>query len=106
MVDQVEAILTPHMSPEEFRRHGHALVDWVAQYWQTLGERPVTSPVRAGAVAAALPQRAPERSEPFEQVLADLDAIVAARLTHWQHPNFFAYFPANTSGPSVLADLV
>jgi aromatic-L-amino-acid decarboxylase len=94
------------MTPEEFRRHGHAVVDWVADYWASLERRPVTPAVRPGEIAAKLPATAPERGEGFEAILADLDGIVAPGLTHWQHPGFFAYFPANTSGPSVLGDLV
>jgi aromatic-L-amino-acid/L-tryptophan decarboxylase len=94
------------MTPDEFRRYGHAVVDWVADYWRTLEERPVTPAVAPGEVAARLPATAPERGEPVEAVLADLDRIVVPGLTHWQHPGFFGYFPANTCGPSVLGDLV
>ncbi|MFE9207540.1 pyridoxal-dependent decarboxylase [Micromonospora sp. NPDC007230] len=98
--------MAEHMDPEEFRRAGHAVVDWIADYWTTLGQRPVTSQDPPGAVAAALPAGPTERGEPIEAVLADLERIVTPRLTHWQHPGFFGYFPANTSGPSVLGDLV
>jgi aromatic-L-amino-acid decarboxylase len=94
------------MTPEEFRRHGHAVVDWVADYWATLEQRPVTPAVAPGDLTARLPATPPEQGEPVEAVLADLDRIVAPGLTHWQHPGFFGYFPANTSGPSVLGDLV
>ncbi|MEV4492063.1 pyridoxal-dependent decarboxylase [Micromonospora coxensis] len=95
-----------HMDPEEFRRAGYAVVDWIADYWTTLGERPVTSQDPPGTVAAALPPAPPSHGEPVEAVLADLDSLIAPRLTHWQHPGWFGYFPANTSGPSVLGDLV
>ncbi|SCF42119.1 pyridoxal-dependent decarboxylase [Micromonospora mirobrigensis] len=98
--------MAAHMTPEEFRRAGYAVVDWIADYWSTLGERPVTSQDPPGTVAAALPPTAPERGEPVDAVLADLDALVTPGLTHWQHPGFFGYFPANTSGPSVLGDMV
>src|SRR5262245_59306996 len=94
------------MSGDEFRRYGHAVVDWIADYWATLEQRPVTPAVAPGEVAAKLPASAPERGEPVEAILADLDQIIAPGLTHWQHPGFFGYFPANTSGPSVLGDLV
>ncbi|WP_422735969.1 pyridoxal-dependent decarboxylase [Micromonospora sp. WMMD729] len=97
----------PHMDPDEFRRAGHAVVDWIADYWTTLHQRPVTSADPPGTVAAALPGSPPTAGgEPVEAVLADLDAIVLPGLTHWQHPGFFGYFPANTSGPSLLGDLV
>ncbi|MER7271050.1 pyridoxal-dependent decarboxylase [Micromonospora carbonacea] len=98
--------MAEHMDPEEFRRAGHAVVDWIADYWATLGQRPVTSQDPPGALAAALPAGPTAHGEPVAALLADLDALVAPRLTHWQHPGFFGYFPANTSGPSVLGDLV
>src|SRR3712207_23608 len=94
------------MSADEFRRHGHAVVDWVAVYWAGLETRPVVSPDPPGTVAQRLPAAAPEHGEDFAAVLKDLDAIIGPGLTHWQHPGFFGYFPANTSGPSVLGDLV
>jgi aromatic-L-amino-acid decarboxylase len=94
------------MTPEQFRQHGHEIVDWIADYWSRVGNLPVRSQVAPGEVRAALPPSPPERAEPFSSVLADLDRVVVPGLTHWQHPGFFGYFPANTSGPSVLGDLV
>ncbi len=95
------------MDLDEFRRAGHAVVDWIADYWTTLHQRPVTSADPPGTVAEALPGSPPATGgEPVEAFLADLDAIVLPGLTHWQHPGFFGYFPANTSGPSLLGDLV
>ncbi len=98
------------MTPEQFRAYGHAVVDWVADYWQALAEQPQRFPVRPqvepGSVAVVLPEAPPEKGEPLPEILADLDRIVLPATTHWQHPSFFAYFPANTSGPSVLGDLV
>jgi aromatic-L-amino-acid decarboxylase len=94
------------MTPEEFRRHGYALVDWVAGYWSDLEKRRVTPDAPPGTTAAALPAGPPEHGDGFAGLVDDLDRIIAPNLTHWQHPGFFAYFPANTSGPSVLADLV
>ncbi|MEU7924817.1 pyridoxal-dependent decarboxylase [Micromonospora sp. NPDC049107] len=97
----------PHMDPDEFRRAGHAVVDWIADYWTTLHQRPVTSADPPGTVAKALPGSPPTTGgEPVEALLADLDTIVLPGLTHWQHPGFYGYFPANTSGPSLLGDLV
>ncbi|WP_233513897.1 pyridoxal-dependent decarboxylase [Micromonospora craterilacus] len=98
--------MAAHMTPEEFRQAGYAVVDWIADYWATLDQRPVTSQDPPGAVAAGLPAGPPAQGEPVEAMLADLDTLIAPRLTHWQHPGFFGYFPANTSGPSVLGDLV
>jgi aromatic-L-amino-acid/L-tryptophan decarboxylase len=93
------------MTPEEFRRHGHALVDWIADYWARLDELPVLPADPPGAVAAKLPAAPPADGDGLAGLLDDLDRIVVPGLTHWQHPGFFAYFPANTSGPSVLGDL-
>jgi aromatic-L-amino-acid/L-tryptophan decarboxylase len=96
-----------HMDPDEFRRLGHQFVDWVASYWERVGELPVQGPVEPGQVLSALPPGPPEQGEvDLAAVLADLDEVVVPALTHWQHPSFFAFFPANTSGPAVLADLV
>ncbi|MFV2097735.1 pyridoxal-dependent decarboxylase [Micromonospora sp. LOL_014] len=95
-----------HMSADEFRRAGHAVVDWIADYWQTLEKHPVRPSDPPGTVARALPVTPPEHGEPFDRILTDLDRVVVGGLTHWQHPGFFGYFPANTSAPSVLGDLV
>ncbi|MGH3748657.1 MAG: pyridoxal-dependent decarboxylase, partial [Micromonosporaceae bacterium] len=98
--------MTGHMTPEEFRRHGRALVDWIADYWDGIEQHPVQSQAPPGAVADLLPDAPPDAGEPFEPVLADLARVVMPGLTHWQHPSHFGYFPANTSGPSVLGDLL
>jgi aromatic-L-amino-acid/L-tryptophan decarboxylase len=95
-----------HMTPEEFRRYGQRIVDWVADYWADLPQRRVTPALAPGEIASRLPGGPPETGEAFDAIVRDLDAIVTPGLTHWQHPGFYAYFPANTSGPSVLADLV
>jgi aromatic-L-amino-acid decarboxylase len=95
-----------HWTPEEFRRHGHAVVEWVARYLETIEDRPVQAAVAPGWVRDQLPASAPAAPEEFEDVLADLDRVVVPGLSHWQHPGWHAYFPTGASGPSVLADLV
>jgi aromatic-L-amino-acid decarboxylase len=95
-----------HMSPEEFRRRGHEVVDWVASYLERLESFPVRSRVAPGEVRAGLPEHPPEGPEPFEAVLADLERVILPGVTHWQHPSFFAYFNANSSGPSILGELL
>ena len=92
--------------PERFRREGRALIDWIADYWTTLPGRPVTPGVAPGEVRASLPARAPESAEGLADVLADLDRIILPGLAHWQHPCFFGFFPASTSGPSILGELL
>ncbi len=94
-----------HMTPEEFRENGYAVIDWIAQYMEHVEEYPVISEVAPGATAAMVPDRAPETSDGFAAMLSDLDSVVMPGVTHWQSPNWFAYFPANVSGPSILADL-
>jgi aromatic-L-amino-acid/L-tryptophan decarboxylase len=95
-----------HMSPEEFRRQGHAAVDWVASYLERVESLPVLSQEKPGAIRARLPAKPPEKGEAFESILADLDRIILPGITHWQSPNFFAFFPANNSGPSILGELL
>ena len=94
-----------HMSPDDFRRRGHQMVDWVADYLENIEQYPVISQVKPGEVRAALPAAAPEGPEPFETVLRDLDEIIMPGITHWQSPHWYAYFPANSSGPSLLGEL-
>src|SRR5450755_2586089 len=95
-----------HMSPEEFRRQGHAVVDWIADYHSRIESFPVMSQVQPGDVRAKLPPDAPQQGEAFDQILADIDRVIVPGITHWQSPNFYAYFPSNASGPAILGDLL
>jgi aromatic-L-amino-acid decarboxylase len=97
---------TFHMTPDEFRRWGKELVDWIADYRETVEERPVLSQAEPGSIRAKLPDAAPETGDRFDGLLRDLDEIVLPGTTHWQSPDFFAFFPSNASLPSVLGDLV
>jgi aromatic-L-amino-acid decarboxylase len=94
------------MTPDEFRRLGHALVEWVASYRERIAALPVQSPVRPGEIRARFAAAPPERGGGLDGAIAALDASVMPGITHWNHPRFFAYFPSNTSLSSVLADLV
>jgi aromatic-L-amino-acid decarboxylase len=94
------------MTPDEFRRWGGEAVEWVARYMERVGDFPVLAQVAPGDIRRALPARPPEQAEAFDSVLRDMDAIVLRGLTHWQSPHFFGYFPANVSGPSILAELL
>jgi len=95
-----------HMSPDEFRWHGHEVIEWLARYMETVDDRPITATVQPGEIRAMLPDVVPEQPEPFDVILSDLDEIVMPGITHWQSPGWFAYFPANTSPPSILGELV
>ena len=94
------------MSPDEFRRRGHEAVEWVAEYMERVASLPVAAQVAPGEVRARMPDAAPEDPEPFEALMRDLDEVVLPGITHWQSPGWFAYFPANVSGPSILAELI
>ncbi|MBM4060505.1 MAG: aminotransferase class V-fold PLP-dependent enzyme [Planctomycetes bacterium] len=94
------------MNPEEFRRFAHRVVDWIADYRASAADRPVTAPVRPGELLAQLPEAPPRDPEGFGAVLDDLDRLVLPALSHWQHPRFFAYFPANADLASVLGDFL
>ncbi|HOX01063.1 MAG TPA: pyridoxal-dependent decarboxylase [Candidatus Paceibacterota bacterium] len=94
------------MTPDEFRRAGRAAVDWIADYYERIESYPVLSRVQPGEIRAGLPSEPPLHGEPFEAILADLQQRILPGITHWQSPNFFAFFPANASGPAVLGDLL
>ena len=95
-----------HMTPEEFRRYGRAVVDWIADYYENIESYPVLSRVQPGEIRATLPPEPPLQSEPFEDMLKDVSDLLLPGITHWQSPNFFAYFPANSSPPAVLGELL
>ncbi len=94
------------MNAEEFRKYGHQVIDWIADYRARVGELPVMSTMQPGTLRAGLPPQPPEAPEPFEAVLADLDRVILPGITHWNHPDYFAYFPSNASLPTVLGDLI
>ncbi len=95
-----------HMSPEEFRKHGHAVIDWIADYYARIESFPVMSRVKPGQVLNLLPAAAPQHGETFDAILGDINRVILPGITHWQSPNFFGFFPANASGPGILGDLM
>ncbi len=94
------------MTFEEFRVHAHIFSDWMADYFASVEKYPVRSQVRPGEISAQIPAACPEQGEPMERIFADFQNILLPGVTHWQHPRFFAYFPANSSPPSVLAEML
>lgn len=94
------------MSPDEFRKHAHELVDWMACYMENVEKYPVKSSVSPGDIFKKIPDSPPVNPEPFSTLIKEFDELIMPGITHWQNPNFFAYFPANTSPPSILAEMM
>lgn len=94
------------MRPDEFRRHGRELADWIADYLSDVGSYPVLSPVPPGDVREALSPAPPEEGEAFEELLRDFEDVVLPGITHWNHPSFFAYFAVTGSGPGILGEML
>ena len=94
------------MKNEEFRKHGYAVVDWIADYMEGIEQYPVMSPAKPGDIKGRIPLSPPERGEPMAAIFEDFKRTILPGMTHWQHPSFFGYFPANTSEPSILAEFL
>ena len=95
-----------HMEPEEFRKHGYEVVDWLTGYYKRIESYPVLSQMHPGELRSYLPDKPPQQGEPFEAILGDVEKLILHGVTHWQSPNFFAFFPSNASGPAILGDLL
>jgi aromatic-L-amino-acid/L-tryptophan decarboxylase len=102
----IDARATGDMDPDEFRRHAHAAVEWMADYLESVGELPVLTRVRPGEVAARLPASAPEGPEAMEEILRDFRETILPGVTHWNHPGFLAYFSITGSGPGILGEML
>ncbi|MDT7780767.1 MAG: aromatic-L-amino-acid/L-tryptophan decarboxylase [Acidobacteriota bacterium] len=97
---------TGDMSAEEFRRHGHEVIDWIADYFSHPAAYPVLAQVEPGKLRSQLPASPPSKGEPMSEILADVDRLVVPALTHWNHPSFFAYFATSASAPGILGELL
>jgi aromatic-L-amino-acid/L-tryptophan decarboxylase len=95
-----------HMTPEQFRAEGKKVIDWIADYYENIEKYPILSQVKPGEIKASLPGNPPQEGESMENMMRDLDEKIMPGITHWQSPNFYAYFPSNTSFPSILGDLI
>ena len=95
-----------HMTPDEFREHGKRVVDWIADYYEWVESQRVLPDLKPGELRAAMPPDPPAKGEPFDHILGDVDTLIAPGLTHWQSPKFMAYFPSNTSFPSILGEML
>ena len=94
------------MNAEEFRRHGHELIDWIANYFEHIEDLPVLAQIEPGDLKAQLPTAPPLTGEPMDQILRDVDRLIVPALTHWSHPSFFAYFATSTSAPGIFGELL
>src|SRR4030042_2677114 len=94
------------MTPEEFEKNGQEVIHWIADYYRRIESFPVMSQAAPGDIRAGLPPHAPAKGESFSSILQDVDKIIIPGITHWQSPNFFAYFPANASGAAILGELL
>lgn len=94
------------MTPAQFRKHGKTVVDWIADYYERVESFPVMSQVKPGEIRSSLPQTAPRKGEKFPAILRDVEKLILPGITHWQSPNFFAFFPANTSFPSIMGEML
>src|SRR5436853_4869866 len=97
---------TGDMSTEEFRRFGHEIVDWIADYFERIEELPVLAQIEPGELKTQLPTSPPQVGESMEAILADVDRLIVPALTHWSHPSFFAYFATSTSAPGIFGELL
>ena len=95
-----------HMTPDQFRKYGKEIIDWIADYYENIEKFPVLSQVNPGDIKSQLPNTPPVEGQSFDQIMGDVNEIIMPGITHWQSPNFYAYFPSNSSGPSVLGDLL
>jgi len=91
---------------KEFRKYAHELVDWMADYLENIDQYPVKSQVKPKEIISQLADKAPQNGESIDEIFKDFKKIIMPGMTHWQHPNFHAYFPANSSYPSILAEML
>src|SRR5689334_6399149 len=94
------------MPADEFRRRGHELIDWIADYFEHIDDFPVLSQIEPGDLKAQLPNSPPAQGEPMSNIIADVDRLIVPALTHWNHPSFFAYFATSTSAPGIFGELL
>lgn len=95
-----------HMTSAEFRAAGREVVDWIADYYDWIEQHPVVPDIEPGDIRKNLPAHPPEKGESFDVMMQDVDQVIMPGITHWQSPNFFAYFPSNTTFPSILGEMV
>ena len=95
-----------HMSINEFKENGYKVIDWIADYYENIESYPVLSQINPGDLRKALPKEPPKKGDKFDSILDEMNNTIIPGVTHWQSPNFFAYFPCNSTGPAILGDLL
>lgn len=105
-LDSAQQAATGDMHPEDFRRYGHQVVDWIADYLANAGDYPVLAQVAPGDIRHALPAHAPEQPQVMEAILSDVDRVLMPGITHWNSPGFMAYFSITGSGPGILGEML
>src|SRR5690348_9342074 len=93
------------MPADDFRRYGYEIVDWIANYFEHIGEYPVLSQIEPGSLKEHLPTSAPQHGEDFGEVLKDMDRLILPAVTHWNHPNFHGLFSTSTSSVGVFGEM-
>jgi tyrosine decarboxylase len=94
------------MDVEEFRKQGKVMVDYICDYMKNIGDRQVMTPVEPGYLNKLIPSTAPDKPEPFSDIMKDVDTKIMQGMVHWNHPRFFAYFPGSNSFPSILGEML
>ena len=94
------------MPVDDFRKYGHEFIDWIADYLENIEAYPVLSSVKPGDIKNSLPNHPPQDGENIDSILSDMDRKIMPGITHWNHPNFMAYFNSTSSGPGILAELL
>ena len=91
---------------EEFRKHLHAVADWIADYRENIAQYRISPTAKPGAIAATIPATAPESAEPLADIIADVDRLIVPGVVHWAHPEFMGYFGCTTTAPGILAEMI
>ena len=94
------------MDKEDFRRFGHEIIDWIADYFERIEDLPVLAQIEPGDLKAQLPVAPPEKGEAMDEIIRVVDRLIVPALTHWSHPSFFAYFATSTSAPGIFGELL
>ncbi|MDQ7817884.1 MAG: pyridoxal-dependent decarboxylase [Melioribacteraceae bacterium] len=105
-MSKIKSKILGDMPSEEFKKYGYQLIDWISDYFDNIETNPVLAQVKPGDIKSQLPKEAPTNNESFDEMINDLNRIIMPGITHWNHPNFMAYFNSTSSGPGILGELL